>query len=73
MSTSPSQYGALFRGAYAALHGGRPEEPAQPLHKRPGEPLEQYLAQRTEARVTHGICPECAAKVSNEITLRSER
>lgn len=31
------------------------------------QPLEQYLAQRTDARVTHGICPECASKVMAEL------
>lgn len=25
--------------------------------------LEEYLTQRTDARVTHGICPECQAKL----------
>ncbi len=27
------------------------------------QPLEQYFTQRTNARVTHGICPECQAQV----------
>ncbi len=35
------------------------------------QPLEQYLAQRTEARVTHGICPECASKVLADIRPKS--
>lgn len=29
--------------------------------------LEEYLSQRTDARVTHGICPDCQAKLVTEL------
>jgi hypothetical protein len=42
--TIPDGYAALFRQAYAALHGGLPGEPAPDSGRRPGEPIEEYLA-----------------------------
>lgn len=42
--TSLSDYGALFRQAYALLHGGRPGEVAEGSPRRPGESLEEFLA-----------------------------
>jgi hypothetical protein len=47
--TTDDYYGEAFRDAYALLHGGRPgEAPAD--DRRPGEPLEDYLARsRKEA------------------------
>ena len=42
--TVPDEYATRFRDAYAALHGGLPGEPAPDSGRRPGEPLEQYLA-----------------------------
>src|SRR3990172_4673344 len=43
-------YGALFRDAYALLHGGRGEEADDTPERRPGEGLEEYLARsRAEA------------------------
>lgn len=43
--TSLVDYGPLFREAYAALHGGHPDEPsAADSGRRPGESLEESLA-----------------------------
>jgi len=39
-----SDYGALFREAYAVLHGGRPGEAADAAGRNPGEALEEYLS-----------------------------
>ncbi len=49
--TTLAEYGAMFRAAYAVLHGGRGEEPGPgPGIRRPGESLEEYLARtRSEA------------------------
>ncbi len=48
--TTLDDYGAVFRAAYAALHGGRPDEPADTATRKPGESLEEFLARtRTEA------------------------
>lgn len=47
--TTLDDYGDVFRAAYAALHGGRPDEPDTSARK-PGESLEEFLARtRTEA------------------------
>jgi len=47
---SVEDYGYTFREAYALLHGGRPDEPPDSDERRPGEPLEDYLARsRAEA------------------------
>lgn len=42
--TVPADYAHLFRDAYAALHGGLPDEPPPDASRRPGEPLEEFLA-----------------------------
>ncbi len=43
--TSLADYGPLFRQAYAALHGGHPDEPsAADSGRRPNESLEEFLA-----------------------------
>lgn len=43
--TSLADYGPLFREAYAALHGGHPDEPsAADSGRRPEESLEESLA-----------------------------
>jgi hypothetical protein len=48
--TSLVDYGPLFREAYAALHGGGPDEPAADSGRRPDESLEEFLARsRSEA------------------------
>ncbi len=48
--TTLTDYGAVFRAAYAALHGGRPDEPPDTATRKPGESLEEFLARtRTEA------------------------
>ena len=39
-----AEYGPLFRDAYAALHGGRPNEAPSDSGRRPDESLEEYLA-----------------------------
>jgi hypothetical protein len=49
--TSLVDYGPLFREAYAALHGGHPDEPsAADSGRRPEESLEEFMARsRSEA------------------------
>lgn len=48
--TSLADYGSLFRAAYAALHGGEPDEGAADSGRRPDESLEEFLARsRSEA------------------------
>ncbi len=49
--TSLDEYGPLFCDAYAALHGGHPDEPsAADSGRRPDESLEEFLARsRSEA------------------------
>ena len=48
--TSLSDYGPLFRDAYATLHGGRADEPPTDSGRRPDESLEEFLARsRSEA------------------------
>ena len=48
--TSLAEYGPLFRDAYAALHGGHPDESANDSGRRPDESLEEFLARgRSEA------------------------
>lgn len=42
--STPAEYGPLFRQAYAALHGGRPNEPPPDSGRRPQESLEEFLA-----------------------------
>ncbi len=42
--TSLADYGPLFREAYAALHGGHPDEPPADTARRPDESLEEFLA-----------------------------
>jgi len=42
--TSLSDYEPLFRDAYAALHGGRADEPPADSGRRSDESLEEYLA-----------------------------
>ena len=43
-------YGHIFRNAYAVLHGGRADEGGGLTERKPGEPLEEYLARsRSEA------------------------
>ena len=47
--TTLADYGNVFRAAYAALHGGRPDEPDTSA-RNSGESLEEFLARtRTEA------------------------
>jgi hypothetical protein len=62
--TGPSEYGPLFRDAYAALHGGRPGDPPSDSGRRPDESLEEYLARsrgealdRLRARLEAGEPP----------------
>ncbi len=48
--TSLGYYGPMFRNAYAALHGGRTDEPPADRGRRPNESLEEFLARcRSEA------------------------
>ena len=48
--TSLAEYGPLFRDAYAALHGGHPDEPPTDTARQPDESLEEHLARsRSEA------------------------
>jgi len=42
--TNLSDYEPLFRDAYAALHGGRADEPPADSGRRSDESLEEYLA-----------------------------
>ncbi len=42
--TSLSDYGPLFRDAYATLHGGRADEPPADSDRLPDESLEEFLA-----------------------------
>ena len=42
--TGIAEYGPLFRDAYAALHGGRPNDTPSDSGRRPDESLEEYLA-----------------------------
>ncbi len=42
--TTLAEYGPLFRDAYAALHGGRPNDTPSDSGRRPNESLEEYLA-----------------------------
>jgi hypothetical protein len=42
--TSLSDYGPLFRDAYATLHGGRADEPPADSGRRSDESLEEFLA-----------------------------
>ncbi len=45
-----ARYGELFRRAYAALHGGAPDEEAAFVQRRSDESLEEFLARsRREA------------------------
>jgi len=62
--TALSEYGPLFRDAYAALHGGRPNEAPSDSGRRPDESLEEYLARsrgealdRLRARLEAGEPP----------------
>ncbi len=41
--TTISGYGAHFREAYAALHGGRPDDPEDAIEREAGESLEEFL------------------------------
>ena len=61
---SRAEYGPLFRDAYAALHGGRPNEAPLDSGRRPDESLEEYLARsrgetlgRLRARLEAGQPP----------------
>ena len=74
--TTLSDYGALFREAYAALHGGRPGEAAGASARRPGESLEEYLSRtrsealgRIERRLSAAEPPEGLRK-AHDILLR---
>ena len=62
--TALSEYGPLFRDAYAALHGGRPGDAPADSGRRPDESLEEYLARsrgealdRLRARLEAGEPP----------------
>ena len=62
--TALSEYGPLFRDAYAALHGGRPNDTPSDSGRRPDESLEEYLARsrgealdRLRARLEAGEPP----------------
>jgi hypothetical protein len=62
--TSLAEYGPLFRDAYAALHGGRPNDASPDSGRRPDESLEEYLARsrgealdRLRARLEAGEPP----------------
>ena len=62
--TALSEYGPLFRDAYAALHGGRPNDTPADSGRRPDESLEEYLARsrgealdRLRARLEAGEPP----------------
>ena len=62
--TALSEYGPLFRDAYAALHGGRPGDAPSDSGRRPDESLEEYLARsrgealgRLRARLEAGEPP----------------
>ena len=61
---SLTEYGPLFRDAYAALHGGRPGDAPADSGRRPDESLEEYLARsrgealgRLRARLEAGQPP----------------
>jgi len=63
--TALSEYGPLFRDAYAALHGGRPNDTPSDSGRRPDESLEEYLARsrgealgRLRARLEAGQPPQ---------------
>ncbi len=75
--TTLADYGDVFRETYAVLHGGRgEEEPTGAGPRRPGEPLEQYLARsRGEAlgrlqRQLSGVGPPQALRKAHDILLR---
>jgi hypothetical protein len=62
--TTLAEYGPLFRDAYAALHGGRPDDSPSDSGRRPDESLEEYLARsrgealdRLRARLEAGEPP----------------
>jgi hypothetical protein len=62
--TTLASYGPLFRDAYAALHGGRPNDASSDSGRRPDESLEEYLARsrgealgRLRARLEAGEPP----------------
>ena len=76
MTTLPD-YGALFREAYAVLHGGRAgEEPVDAGQRRQGESLEEYLGRsRGEAlgrieRQLSAVEPPEALRRAHELLLR---
>jgi len=63
--TALSEYGPLFRDAYAALHGGRPNDTPSDSGRRADESLEEYLARsrgealgRLRARLEAGQPPQ---------------
>ena len=49
-----SDYGHIFRDAYAVLHGGRADEGGGITERKPGEPLEEYLARSRSEAVGRG-------------------
>lgn len=74
--TTLSDYGAHFCEAYAVLHGGRGEEPEDIGQRRPGEPLEEFLARsRGEAlgrlqRRLSAVEPPQALRKAHDILLQ---
>ena len=74
--TAPSEYGPLFRDAYAALHGGRTDDAPADSGRRPDESLEEYLARsrgealgRLRARLEAGEPPP-ELRAAHELLVR---
>ncbi len=53
-------YGPMFRNAYAALHGGRSDEPPADSGRRSDESLEEFLA-RSRSEALYGLRSELEA------------
>lgn len=69
--TTLADYGALFREAYAALHGGR-GEPADSVPRRPGESLEEHLS-RTRSKALGRLEKQLAGVEPPEGLARAHR
>jgi hypothetical protein len=74
--TSLSDYGPMFRNAYAALHGGRTDEPPADSGRRSDESLEEFLARsRSEALVKlrgqlEAVAPPQELRIAHGLVVR---